>query len=377
MNSNEHRKKKRGFSASSLATLLLTASLAVAKSYDIAVDTMSLAAEIVDKTIPAYPQDEDVRKGQEGWVQLNFVVTPDGRAIDPVVVDSVGGEAFEQSALDAIADWKFEPSDAEIASNEVAIRFEDSGDSGKASRTFMRWYRLILTDLASDKVDKARENLDRAKAFGGWNLYESTILSIVEGRVAEQEGNETLSREMYRRALNIGDEAALTAETKRKLLASLVRIETTQQRFAAANEALSALRETRGHKKSIESLAEEIRVLEKWNDKSGILTVNGAVSAACDCDAGQPVWTHRPSLRHFAIEDIDGNVERMEARCDTERLVAPMDTQLAWSIPEDWGDCEVFVFGDDGTTFAFVESPAAKEETTLGEDAVARRNALD
>ena len=377
MISNEHRQKKRGFSASGLATVLLTASLAVAKSYDIAVDTMSLAAEVVDKTMPAYPQDENVRKGQEGWVQLNFVVTADGRAIDPVVVDSVGGKAFEQSALDAIAGWTFKPGDAEIANNEVAVRFEDSDDSGKASRNFMRWYKLILTDLASDKVEKARENLDRAKAFGGWNLYESTILSIVEGRVAEQAGDEALSREAFRRALNIGEESALTAETKRKLLASLVRIETAQQRFAAANEALAALRETRGHKAVVESLAEEIRVLEDWSEESGILTVAGAVSTPCDCESGQPVWTHRPSLRHFAITDIDGNVERMEARCDTNRLVAPIDTQLAWSIPEDWGDCEVFVFGDDGTTFAFVESPGAKEDTTLGEDAVARSDALD
>lgn len=377
MESNQHTQKKRGISASGIATVLLSASLAVAKSYDIAVDTMSLAADVVDKTMPAYPDDEDIRKGQEGWVQLNFVVTPDGRAIDPVVVDSVGGEAFEQSALAAIADWTFEASDAEIVNNQIAIRFEDSDDSGKASRNFMRWYKLILTELASDEAEKARQHLERAKAFGGWNLYESTILSIVEGRVAEQEGNESLSREAFRRALNIGEESALTAKTKRELLASLVRIETAQQRFVAANEALSALRETRGHKAVIESLAEEIKVLESWSRESGVLTIPGAVTAACDCEAGQPVWTHKPSQRHFAIEDIDGNVERMEARCDTERLVAPIDTQLAWSIPEDWGDCEVFVFGDDGATFAFIESPAAKEETTLGEDAVARSNALD
>ncbi|MDJ0758367.1 MAG: TonB family protein [Woeseiaceae bacterium] len=369
MNSKTRNQSK--FSACGLATVLLTASLAVAKSYDIAVDTLSLAADVVDKTMPAFPEDEDMRKGQEGWVQLNFVVAPDGSVVDPIVVDSVGGEAFEQSAVDAVSDWTFEPSDEEVANNSVAIRFERSNDSGKASRNFMRWYKMILTDLASDKVEDARANLERAKAFGGWNLYESSILAIVEGRVADGEGNDNLRREALRQALNIGDSNALNAKTKRELLASLVRIETEQQRFVDAGEALDALRDTKGHASVIESLEEEIRALEAGIAEATEITVPGVVSTPCDRESGQALWAHKPSLRHFAIENIDGDIERVEARCDSGRLVAPIDSQEAWSIPEAWGDCEVFVFGEDGASFAFVESPAIKEDNELAEGALA------
>lgn len=367
----------RRFSACGLATVLLSASLAVAKSYDIAVDTINLAATALEQAAPVFPDSKDIRKGQEGWVKLNFVVSKDGKAMEPIVVDSVGGEAFEQAALDAVGEWRFEPSDIETANNAVAVRFEHSDDSGKASRNFMRWYKLILTDLASDKIEKARANLERAKAFGGWNLYESTILSIVEGRVAESEGDAALSRESFRRALAINDNSALTAKTRRELLGSLIRIETEQQRFVAANEALVALRDIRGHAKVVESLAAEIEQLESAVDAETQITVAAAVAAPCDCESGQAVWAHKPSRRHFAIENIDGNVERLEARCDTDRLVAPVDSQLAWSIPEEWGNCEVFVFGDEGASFAFVESPASKEDITLGEDALARSNGLD
>ncbi len=101
MNSNIRDKKNRKFSACGLATALLSASLAVAKSYDIAVDTLSLAAEAADTTTPVFQEDKDMRKIREDRVQLSFVV-------DPVVVDSVVGEAYEQSALDAVADSPFE-----------------------------------------------------------------------------------------------------------------------------------------------------------------------------------------------------------------------------------------------------------------------------
>lgn len=364
-------RNKSRFSACGLATVLLSASLAVAKSYDIAVDTLSLAADVVDKTMPAFPDDKDMRKGQEGWVQVNFVVAPDGSVVDPIVTDSVGGEAFEQSAVDAVSNWKFEPADEGAANNTVAIRFEHSGDSGKASRSFMRWYKMIVTDLASDKVEKARENLERAKAFGGWNLYESSILAIVEGRVAESEGNDSLSREAFRQALDIGDSKALTAKTKRELLASLIRIETEQQRFVEAGEALDTLRDTKGHASVVESLASEIEALQAGIANATEITVEGVVSAPCDCEAGQAVWAHKPSLRHFTLENIEGNVERLEARCDADRLVTSIDAQEAWSIPESWGDCDVFVFGEDGASFAFVESPSEDNDEKLVEGVVA------
>lgn len=377
MASTRKNRQSRKISACGIATILLSGSLALAKSYDIAVDTISLAATALEKAAPLFPDSEDLRKGQEGWVRLNFVVTPDGAAVEPIVVDSVGGEAFEKAALDAVGQWRFESSEAEIANNSVAFRFEHSDDSGRASRNFMRWYRLILTELANEDVDKARENLDRTKAFGGWNLYESTILSIVEGRVAESEGNSTLSRAAYRRALGINDSAALTAKTKRELLTSLVRLETEQQRFVSAQEALEALRETRGFAKALASLTEEIEQLEAASEHPTAINVAGNIAAPCECESGQAVWAHRPSRRHFTIENIDGNVERLEARCDNDRLIATVDLEAAWTLPADWGDCEVFVFGDEGAKFAFIESSETSQYPAPDEGAIAASSVLD
>ena len=96
MNSNIRDPKKRKFSACGLATVLLGASLAIAKSYDIAVDTHSLATEAADNTAPMFREDKDIRKSREDRVQLSLVV-------DPVVVGSVVSETPGQSALDVVA----------------------------------------------------------------------------------------------------------------------------------------------------------------------------------------------------------------------------------------------------------------------------------
>ena len=71
-----------------------------------------------------------MRGGQEGWVRMNFVVGAEGRALDPVVVDSAGGPLFEQAALDAVARWLFETPGAGMpkANNTVEVRFEIGGD---------------------------------------------------------------------------------------------------------------------------------------------------------------------------------------------------------------------------------------------------------
>ncbi len=240
MNTSESKRPVRGLSACGLATLLLGTSLAVAKGYDIAIETVDMKAEPVEQALPEFPT-KDVKKRQEGWVEVNFVVSPDGKAVDPIVTRSVGGDAFEKSAIEAIKSWRFVPADGESGSNTVQMRFENSKDSGKASRKFTQYYRMILTDLASEKVLKARISLDRARRAGGWNLYESTILDIVEAKVAEAEGDATGRLAALRRALHLGNEAALTVKTRREILRGMIQVETSLRQYASARESLAEL----------------------------------------------------------------------------------------------------------------------------------------
>src|SRR5210317_1692985 len=80
----------------------------LAEKYDVDVWNSGATAAPVEQAPPAYPESQ-MKTGQEGWVRMHFVVTADGTAVDPIIIDSSGGPAFEAEARAAAAAWRFTP----------------------------------------------------------------------------------------------------------------------------------------------------------------------------------------------------------------------------------------------------------------------------
>ncbi len=57
---------------------------------------------------PRYPR-RAARLQIEGFVRLEFTITRDGNVVEPVVVESEPPNVFDEAALQAIIQWKFEP----------------------------------------------------------------------------------------------------------------------------------------------------------------------------------------------------------------------------------------------------------------------------
>lgn len=75
----------------------------------------TLAAAVRDTDIvplvrvnPQYPLSA-LERGIEGWVEVEFTITPQGTVKDPVVVDSDPRWIFDRAALRAIRKWKYRP----------------------------------------------------------------------------------------------------------------------------------------------------------------------------------------------------------------------------------------------------------------------------
>ena len=66
------------------------------------------APELIKRVEPRYP-DIARRAGVEGVVTLQIVVDEEGNVIDAQVIVANPPNIFEQSALDAIIQWKFKP----------------------------------------------------------------------------------------------------------------------------------------------------------------------------------------------------------------------------------------------------------------------------
>jgi protein TonB len=57
---------------------------------------------------PEYPR-RAASRGREGWVQVQFTITPTGTVKDAVVVNSDPKNIFDDAALKAIARWRYNP----------------------------------------------------------------------------------------------------------------------------------------------------------------------------------------------------------------------------------------------------------------------------
>lgn len=76
---------------------------------------------------PAYPRAA-IRLGLEGEARIEVLVGPDGKPQKTRLVQSAGHDALDQSALDAVARWRFVPArrgDQPVAARvEVPVRFQ-------------------------------------------------------------------------------------------------------------------------------------------------------------------------------------------------------------------------------------------------------------
>lgn len=359
------------------ASMLYPASV-FAKKFEVEMDTSGVAASAVEQTAPAFP-DGKMRRGQEGWVRLNFVVGTDGSAVDPIIVDSSGGKLFEESALAVVSSWRFKPSEAgtELANNNVDVRFEIEGERDRASRNFLRRYRGIVHALYYVNLDKARDQVDMANEFGGWNLYESTMLALLNGRLEGAEGDDVGQLEHYRRALAVSNRAALDGEQRREVISKILELEIGTQQYGAAFITLEELRAEPGSDADLAGITDEVTRLESSIGSSEPIVANATIYNPCDCDAGDPLWIYSPVRRSFSFDELNGNVERFEARCENNRINAQVETGTKWSLPADWGSCQVFVFGDDAATFDFIEHGEDTGDNNVGRSAVASSDVLD
>jgi TonB family protein len=347
-----------------------------AQNYDFVIDNHGVAVTPVEQPSPSFP-GQGIRSGQEGWVRVNFVVTADGRSTDPIIIDSWGGHGFEESARQAVAAWRFEPAEDDHANNTADIRFEIHQGRDAATSNFLRRYRRIMTHIIEQQISDAREVVDQTVELGGWNLYESTMLALLIGRVEAAEGNLAGKLENYRRAMRMGNRNALASDDRRDLLRQLFRIEMDLSQYAAARRTLASLRKEPGSEGDIEQLSERVHELQLAIDSAEPLSASATLYNPCECDQGQPLWSYVPTRRTFSFAGLSGNVERFEVRCKRERLHGVIEAGKRWSLAEEPQHCRIFVFGDDGASFRFVEHDGTESRHAAAPERVARSDVLD
>ena len=68
----------------------------------------SHAAEVLKTVSPEYPREAYI-KHQEGWVEVEFTITPDGQVTGAAVAGAQPARVFNEAALRAVQRWTFKP----------------------------------------------------------------------------------------------------------------------------------------------------------------------------------------------------------------------------------------------------------------------------
>ena len=70
------------------------------------------------RVLPRYPS-RALSRGIEGWVLLEFAISPLGQAIEPSVIDADPKGTFDRAAIKAVKRWKYRPM---VENGKAAVR---------------------------------------------------------------------------------------------------------------------------------------------------------------------------------------------------------------------------------------------------------------
>ena len=317
-------------------------------------------AKPVKRTAPMYPSSE-LRKRQQGWVDLNYVVTNDGAVIDPVVEASSGSHAFERAALNTVKRWQYEPAlldgePVQQCKTKVRISFLLDGAETGVSRRFHRTYRKIVNALDRGEIDSASVDLEDAFQLKKLTLGELSWLWTLKVRIAAARGDNDQQLVAVRRALAVPNDF-IPDKLRSGLLTTRAILEVQQSNLAEAVEAYSALKAMDGADTSrLDPVMENIQTMI---DSDQLIVSAAEIGSDSNCETCASQWRYTPMRRAIEITDIEGALGNLELRCDWQRFVDVAREGVAWEIPASWGECSVVVHGEEGSTFKLVELPEA------------------
>jgi TonB family protein len=314
----------------------------------------------IDKTPPKYPR-RALANGREGWVIVSYVVTTEGRVIDPVVEDSSGIRDFEKAALKVVKKWQYEPATyAGVAveqchtTHRITFKIEDSTG---ARDFFVRGYQQTSELLDNSDPEGAQEILTGLMQKDGLNLYETARAWLMQAAIADARDDDREKLRSYYRA-GVANGEWMEPKVQAQILRAIFIMEVGNGNYAAAMKAYEQLVAMPAHPPEdlvdIENAAAEIQAQVA---SSATLSTPGLIERHGSGEEGEAIWYHSPLRRTIAFDEIDGKAGNFELRCEWRRYRDKVDPARVWRIPEGWGDCQIIVFGQQGTRFKLLELP--------------------
>ena len=316
------------------------------------VETITPAKPI--ERVPAKFPTKAARNGNEGWVQLSFVVDENGAVVDPVIEDSSGIRGFEKASLRAIRQWQYSPAirngeKIEQCRNSVQMDFIlDRGSKG-GRRQFVKEYNNADQALRADNIVLAEQLITQMGEGKIWNSYEDAWFWMLKSEIEKAQGHDSSQLSSLKRAVfsnksneHVGDQYYLY------LLHQKFILEIKTSLFSDALQTFAQIRQRPDSEKKVkvlEKYAIQARQILKSED---FIVIKGEIGNNGD-------WWHSLSRNRFIFSDIIGTLDTVELRCANKREKYTVAEETEWKIPKSWGRCKIMVVGDTQANFNLVE----------------------
>ncbi|WP_416307615.1 energy transducer TonB [Neptunicella sp. SCSIO 80796] len=321
------------------------------------------SAQIKERVTPQYPRSQ-ARKGQEGWVQLSYVIDEQGQVIDPFIIDSSGIEGFEKSALNAVSKWQFAPAmqngkPVQQCENKLQLDFKLDNAPKGGTRKFVKLMRRFNDYLTANKLEQAQATLDELEDIPRWNYYEAAFFDLAKSNYARATGQPEEQLNYLSNAL-ISKGEYLPKKIYAAGLQERFILEIQQNKLMDALDTFDVMQNSESELNSevVNSVQQAAQKIHDFIDSDNPIAVSATIGQ-------RGYWRHTLSRKAFSFVDINGKIDDMDIRCDKHRNKFDVKRDKMWNIPLQWGECNVFVRGEQGARFKLVELTGEQQTTTL------------
>ncbi len=313
-------------------------------------------AEPIERVAPRYPE-KALSKGQEGWVQVSFVVDKEGNVVDPIVEDSSGVRAFEKAALKAMKQWRYEPAtrnDETIEQCHTRVQMDfvlDWNNRAGVRRTFYTYFNKVAELIDQGKMDEAVSVFAELESKSIHNRYENAYFWALDSDLAVRLDDLERAIESAGRAIYSSDQAEYLGESNlQRMIFRKFRGEVQLEWFSEALETYQNLLEH--HSETLPELVVELKPYAEQIEE--LFTSDTHLTRRVEL-ADSSSWAYTLVRNRFALTDLQGEFDTLDVRCQNHRAKYTVEADNIWTIPESWGTCRVHINATPNSQFQFVE----------------------
>ncbi|WP_445359616.1 energy transducer TonB [Microbulbifer sp. ANSA005] len=312
-----------------------------------------IGAKLIESSPLKYPPSE-ARSQREGWVVLSYVVSVEGVAVDAIVVDSSGNKQFERSALSNIKTWTWEPatlngSPVEQIYTRSKFTFNMKMTSSGARRSFVLRYKEAASLIKNGSLDEAEVKIKKLGKREKWNHYEDSWFWWLKAQYNLAQGNKEAAYGNLLKSIAY-DGVYLPGNFYMTALEILFLSQVERAYYSDALDTFSKMKEFSDGK-----YEDKILELSSIEEKIKIFLASDSPIAVSGAIGEHENWPYKLNRRKFYYQNIVGSVDKFELRCDRNRQVFEFLLDNTWEVPESWGACTVYVYGEEGTKVEIVE----------------------